>query len=114
VGTPWRIGLPYGHAVVYQAHHRTRLVAGADVDPDRLEEFGQEHPSPPVAQERSAMMVLIDQLVEALEGGPPPVSNGRTARDALALIVALHESAAANGRRVVPAQADSHLYIRSA
>jgi predicted dehydrogenase len=33
--------LPYGHAGTYRRHPRTRLVAAADVDPERLAAFGE-------------------------------------------------------------------------
>lgn len=41
VGIRSRIILPYGHAEVVKMHPRTELVAGADPDPGRLEDFGR-------------------------------------------------------------------------
>ncbi|MDQ6669769.1 MAG: Gfo/Idh/MocA family oxidoreductase [Chloroflexota bacterium] len=38
---PWRLGLPYGHASVYQSLERTELVAAADIAQDRLDAFAQ-------------------------------------------------------------------------
>ncbi len=38
---PGRILLPFGHAEILKTHPRTRLVAGADPDRGRLEDFGK-------------------------------------------------------------------------
>jgi predicted dehydrogenase len=40
VGLTSRMILPYGHAEILKTHPRTRLVAGADPDRARLEDFG--------------------------------------------------------------------------
>lgn len=58
------------------------------------------HPFPQVVSGESSMVVLLNELLDALEGGPEPVSNGVTATNALALAVAMHASAQQGGARV--------------
>lgn len=58
------------------------------------------HPFPQVAPAVAPMVLLVDELLDALEGGPEPLSNGETATRALELIVGLHTSWHAGGRRV--------------
>ena len=48
----------------------------------------------------SPMVKLIEELVESIEGGPEPVSNGRTALRALEQIVGIHCSSRQDCRRV--------------
>ncbi len=71
------------------------------------------HPFPLTLPARSPMVTLVDELLDALEGGPPPLSNGQTATDALALIVALHASSAQDGKRISPRDVDRTMIIPS-
>jgi predicted dehydrogenase len=62
----------------------------------------------------SPMVKLIEELVEAIEGGPEPVSNGQTALRALEQIVGLYCSSRQDCRRVrVPEDLDRSLTIDS-
>jgi predicted dehydrogenase len=71
------------------------------------------HPFPQVLPARSPMTVLIDELLDALEGGPTPVSTGDTALQALEQIAALYASSAANNTRIDFPLQDRSLVIRS-
>jgi hypothetical protein len=71
------------------------------------------HPFPQVLPARSPMTVLVDELLEALEGGPPPVSTGDTALQALEQITGLHTSSSAGNTRVDFPLKDRSLIIRS-
>ena len=62
----------------------------------------------------SPMVKLIEELVDAIEGGPEPVSNGQTALRALEQIVGLYCSSRQDCRRVrVPEDLDRSLTIDS-
>jgi predicted dehydrogenase len=71
------------------------------------------HPFPQALPAVAPMVTLIEELLDALEGGPPPLSNGETATNALALIVALHTSSRAGGRPVELPDLDRDLTIPS-
>jgi predicted dehydrogenase len=71
------------------------------------------HPFPQVVPAVSPMVALTEELVDALEGGPPPMSNGETGTWALELIVGLHASSQAGGRRIALPIADRSLTIPS-
>lgn len=58
------------------------------------------HPFPQVLPAISPMVLLIEELVDAMEGGPDPMSNGETGYSALELIVGLHESSQEGGQRI--------------
>lgn len=62
----------------------------------------------------SPMVRLIEELANAIEGGPDPVSNGETALRALEQIVAVHCSSSADCRRIrFPDDLDRELVIDS-
>jgi len=71
------------------------------------------YPFPQALPARSPMAMLIEELLDAMEGGPMPISSGETATDALALIVALHASSQGDGRRVDFPVSDRELTIAS-
>lgn len=72
------------------------------------------YPFPQTLNYASPMVKLIEELVEAMEGGPEPVSNGRTALAALEQIVGIHCSSRQDCRRVrVPDDLDRDLTIDS-
>lgn len=58
------------------------------------------HPFPQVFRAVSAMVLLIEELIDALDGGPPPMSNGETGMTALEMIVGLHASSQTGGQRI--------------
>src|SRR5262249_35915593 len=58
------------------------------------------HPFPQIERAVAPMVLLIEELLDALEGGPPPRSSGETATNALALIVGLHPPSRAGGQPV--------------
>lgn len=51
------------------------------------------HPFPLVVPAMSPMTLLMHELLDALEGGPPPVSSGETGYSALEMIMGVHISA---------------------
>ena len=62
----------------------------------------------------SPMVKLIEELVDAIEGGPEPVSNGRTALSALEQVVGMYCSSRQDCRRVrLPDDLDRDLTIDS-
>ena len=72
------------------------------------------YPFPLSLNYASPMVKLIDELVDAVEGGPEPVSNGRTALRALEQIVAIYCSSRQDCRRVrLPDDLDRDLVIDS-
>ena len=72
------------------------------------------YPFPQSLNYVSPMVKLIDELVEAIEGGPEPVSNGRTALRALEQIVGIYCSSRRDCSRVrVPDGLDRSLAIDS-
>jgi predicted dehydrogenase len=71
------------------------------------------HPFPQAAPSAAPMVVLIAELLDALEGGPPPISSGQTATEALALIAGLHASWRVGGRPVALPIEDRTLTIPS-
>ena len=72
------------------------------------------YPFPQTLNYASPMVKLIEELVESIEGGPEPVSNGRTALRALEQIVGIHCSSRQDCRRVrVPDDLDRELQIDS-
>jgi predicted dehydrogenase len=58
------------------------------------------HPFPQVLPAVSPMVALIEDLLDAVEGGPPPMSNGETGTQALEMIIGLHASSQEAGGRV--------------
>ncbi len=71
------------------------------------------HPFPQVLPAQSPMTVLVNELLDALEGGPAPVSTGDTALQALEQIAAIYASDAANNSRIDFPLTDRSLVIRS-
>lgn len=51
-----------------------------------------EHPFPQMMHHTAPMVYLLEDLLEAVETGRAPLSNGITARNALELILATHDS----------------------
>jgi predicted dehydrogenase len=64
--------------------------------------FRELHPAPFPAPKRRVNSLVggVGELVRAIRTGKEPVSNGRDARDALKLIMAVYESAAAGGKKI--------------
>jgi predicted dehydrogenase len=58
------------------------------------------HHFPQIERAVAPMVLLIEELLDALEGGPAPISDGETATSALALIVGLHASSRAGGQPI--------------
>ena len=71
------------------------------------------HPFPQVLPAVSPMVVLIDELIDALEAGAPMASTGETATAALEMIVGLHLSHQRGGRRIDFPVTDRELTIPS-
>ena len=72
------------------------------------------YPFPQVLPAVAPMVTLIDELLDAMEGGPTPISNGQTAASALALIVGVHTSSGSGSKRVnFPEDQDRDLTILS-
>ena len=59
-----------------------------------------KHPFPQVLPSIGAEVTLIGQLLDAVDGGPPPISNGGTATKALEAAVGLHCSSRLGGEWV--------------
>lgn len=72
-----------------------------------------QHPFPQVLPAASPMTNLVNELLDAVEGGPPPVSTGATAIRALELIAALYDSAERGNHRVDLPLTDRSRVIRS-
>jgi len=71
------------------------------------------HPFPQVLPAAAPMPVLLDELLDAIEGGPPPSSCGRTAIQALALALGVHASARQGSRPLALTGVDPDLRVRS-
>jgi predicted dehydrogenase len=111
-----------GNAILFRVHAigtAGEIVIGnydlelwrSNPDSDRQELI--RHPFPQVLPAVSPMVALTEELVDALEGGPPPMSNGETGTWALELIVGLHTSSQEGGRRIDLPLADRSLTIPS-
>ena len=59
-----------------------------------------KHPFPQILPSVAAEMALLGQLLDAVDGGPPPISNGDTATRSLEAVVALHCSSLLGGEWV--------------
>lgn len=70
---------------------------------DRTDPFHPllQHPFPRMMRYTAPMVFLLDDLLAAMEGEREPLSGGRTARRALAQILATHYSARNDNRKVV-------------
>ena len=58
------------------------------------------HPFPQVYEAVSPMVALIRELLETSEGGPPPISTGETALQAVQIAVGIHTSSREGSARV--------------
>lgn len=71
------------------------------------------HPFPQVYTAISPMVALIQELINSSEGGPPPISSGSTAMQALRLIIGLHMSSLNGSSRITFAELDENFDIPS-
>ena len=71
------------------------------------------HPFPQVYPAISPMAALIQELLETTRGGPPPISSGETALEALRLVVGLHASSLDGSSPVKLSELDDKLDIPS-
>jgi hypothetical protein len=123
VGSP-SAQLPYSHAAGYEACARTDLVAGSDLRPDVLEQFGRRYRVPPercyvdyremirreqpdilsVAtqpeQRAEVMLFAIENGVHALDTGEPTRGGATVAYRGTEVIVGFVESHRRGGARV--------------
>jgi predicted dehydrogenase len=59
------------------------------------------YPFPQMMRYTAPMVFLLEDLIEAMEGGREPMSNGHTARHALAQILATHDSSLHDNCKVI-------------
>ena len=73
-----------------------------------------KYPFPQILPSLGAELTLIGQLVDAVDGGPPPISSGDTATKALEAVVGLHCSSSLGGEWVdFPDGLDRELVVPS-
>ena len=71
------------------------------------------HPFPQVYKAVSPMVALIRELVETSQGGPPPISSGPTAIEAVRQVVGLYMSSDNGSQRITMAELDEQFDIPS-
>ena len=71
------------------------------------------HPFPQVYKAVSPMVELIRELIETSRGGPPPISSGPTAIEAVRQVVGLHMSSQNGSQRITMAELDEDFDIPS-
>lgn len=64
--------LPYSHAAGYEACDRTDLVAGSDLRPEVLEQFGKRYNVPPERQYTDYKQMILEQKPEILSIATQP------------------------------------------
>ena len=73
-----------------------------------------KYPFPQVLPATAPMVTLVNELIDSIEGGPVPCSNGETGLKALELIVGLHNSSDSGSNPVkIPDDLDDTLTIIS-
>ena len=111
-----------GHALGFRVHligTKSEIVIGNhELELWRTNPEGRSrelvmHPFPQVYKAVSPMVALIRELVETSQGGPPPISSGPTAIEAVRQVVGLYMSSDNGSQRITMAELDEQFDIPS-
>ncbi|MGA2261352.1 MAG: hypothetical protein ABSH28_07945 [Acidobacteriota bacterium] len=111
---------PHSHAGWYRQHPAVTLVAGADIDKQRLTDFGRdwEIPDSHLFSDYRVMLErvrpdLVYDLIHALETGDEPLMSGANAIDVFTMGLALFQFDLEGHRLVTLEELDPSLRVES-